>query len=163
MLRMGELFHISLDELVKETAEETSEEPADPAVSSSQPPQNAAVSQSLQLPLRKIVGIALLSIACVLLLLLTFQLGPLYALLFSAPFLLCGGICLLVKNHPCLWCFWSVYLLLLACLRPATGIRLWWVFLPVAVSRRHGNAGPHCMGGGSGPCGSDFFNPPSIA
>ena len=47
---------------------------------------------------------------------------------FSAPLFTCAVICLIVGKHTALWCCWSVYVLIYAYLRNATGIRFWWIF-----------------------------------
>ncbi len=121
LLRLSEIFGITLDELVKGTAEDQGEQKTESAP--------AAVSAPAGIPLRKIVGVLLLAIGALVLVLLT-VLGGLFAgLLFGSPFLICGVICLVCEKHPGLWCAWAVLVLVDLYLRYATGIHWSSIFL----------------------------------
>ncbi len=123
LVKMCEVFHISLDELVRKTKPEEAK--------SEQQNTHSPVQEILfpaQNPARKIIAIVFLSVAAGLFLLFCILTGPISALIFSSPFLLLGTIYLLIKRHTAFWCFLSIYVLLYAYLRYATGIRFWWVF-----------------------------------
>jgi len=117
--RMCEVFNVSLDELVLgEMKEDSNNETQD---------FDVQIRKS-NLPIRKIVGIILLSIGFVALLLFSLLISPLDALIFISPLIICGSICLIIKNHVVLWCCWALYLVIYVYLRYATGIRFWWIF-----------------------------------
>ena len=53
-------------------------------------------------------------------------LGPGNAALLSSPLWVCGGLCLICRRHPALWCAWAGYAIVYGYLRVCTGIRFWW-------------------------------------
>ncbi len=110
LVQMGELFGVSLDELVKGEAARkpaTGESPA-PAV-----PEHSH---------RKIIGTILLCFgAMVSLLFLSWGVG-LFSLLYASPFLACGILCLTLRRRVGLWCAWSAWLCVELYLRWATGL-----------------------------------------
>lgn len=114
LVKLSALFGVTLDELV---TGERPESPASPAA----PPQQIAVERG-GMPVRQVVGIALLCLGFAVALLLTVMGGLLTGLLLSSPFWICGTICLLVKKHTGLWCLWAVFLLVDFYLRYATGL-----------------------------------------
>lgn len=120
LVRMSEVFHISLDELIRGAGPEET--------AGSQPPGAGAQLRTAGLPARKTVGLILLGLGLIVCLLLAFSTGPLFALILGSPFLVSAAICLLVGKHTALWCLWALYGMVYAYLRCATGIRFWWVF-----------------------------------
>ena len=114
LVRMSEVFHVSLDELVRgETPESTSSSTAQDVG----PPVGKT-----GLATRKIVGLVLIVISVILIV------TPGFAFVFAFPLLICAVICLIISKHTALWCGWAVYLPTYAYLRFATGIRFWWAF-----------------------------------
>lgn len=103
LMKIAELFGISLDELVgKESAAQSGIPQSDPA------PKSAGTAQ-------KVTGIILVCFGG-LILLMALQATNLSALrsclLLAAPFFLCGTIFLKVKHHPGFWCLFALYLLI---------------------------------------------------
>ena len=118
LIQLSELFHITLDELVKGESipeKETEEEPE-------------TVIQATQVIVqktsntRKIIGTILCCFSALIWLLFTLLGGFLEGLIFGSPFLLCGAICLLFKKNTGLWCAWAIFLTVTLFLRFATGI-----------------------------------------
>lgn len=108
LVKMAELFGITLDELV---TGERKEEPASP------PPRDIpATEQPVKrgLTVQQIIGIVLLGFGGLCLIVFTvagiFTGSYLLGLLISLPLLLCGLICLLCKKNIGLKCAWAVYL-----------------------------------------------------
>ena len=122
LVKMSEVFNISLDELIRgekgEKVQEVKCEIQSPAISA---PQNG-------LPPRKIVGLFILGFGLIVFLFLSLLGDLLSALFLSSPLFVCALICLTVNKHTVLWCGWALYGLIYAYLRYATGIRLWWIF-----------------------------------
>lgn len=117
LLRLSEIFEISLDELVRgESAPSAEPAPVQPAPAGKQEP-----------PLRQTVGIVLLAAGLVTGVVLFLLSSDPFALLCGAPLAFCGLICLAAKRHPALLCFWAFYGIIYAYIRFATGIRWWWV------------------------------------
>ena len=127
LVKMCEVFGISLDQLVR-----GEEEPAAPKPGEELPPTSTQAAPSAgSVTVRTVVGLMLLFLGMlVVLLCVLFRGAPLSGLILSSPFLLCGAVCLLCKRHPALVCGWIVWGLATAYLRYGTGIRFWWVFYP---------------------------------
>ena len=121
LLKMSEIFDISLDSLIKGT-EETEQQ-----VKKS--PTDAEVIFREKSQTQKIVGAILLSVGLLAFLILTALGGLLGGLLFSSPFITCGIICLVFKKRVLLWCAWDVFFLIDAYITYATGISRGSVFL----------------------------------
>ena len=119
LVRMSEVFNISLDELVKGSK---------PEEIRIEPQNTDRYVQKSRLATRKIVGFILLGIGIIAFLLLSLLVEPLFALILTSPLLTCAVICLIVGKHTTLWCFWALYVLIYSYLRYATGIRFWWIF-----------------------------------
>ena len=104
LVKMSELFGITLDELVHGRAPE--------APSSTQPiPAEYKPSFSAH----RIIGIVLLCFSVLFFLMLFFSAGLsalLSCLLLSVPFFTCGIICLKARKHIGLYCFFALYLFL---------------------------------------------------
>lgn len=129
IIRMSELFGVTVDELVKDNAQ-PKEEKAPPAPA----PSVVQVIEKNRFEKREIAGIILLSLgglAFLLLLLLT-GLGCIYAL----PVLLCGVVCFVCKKDAGFYCAWFVYLLVTGFLSFATAVSSWRVI-------RHTLHGPY--------------------
>ena len=112
LVRLAELFEVSLDELVTGKKSPVSEPVPAPI-----PAKAPRV-----FPVRYAVGIALLCLAGLAVILCAVLGGLLEGLVLALPFLICGVICLAVKRHPGLWCGWTVYLLVGGWLFYATGL-----------------------------------------
>lgn len=113
LVRMSEVFQVSLDELVR--GEETE------AIGGSTAQDTGRPVDKTSLATRKIVGFVFLGLSVLLIVM------PGFAGIFSVPLLLCAVICLIISKHTALWCGWAVYLPTYVYLRYATGIRFWWV------------------------------------
>ena len=125
LLRLSELFHITLDELVKgpdgsvETPPPAPEPPA--AEAPAQDPE-AELLRTLDRGVNRTVGWVLLGFGALLTLLLAMLGDGLAGLLLASPLFLCGVICLTAKRRTGLWCAWACGLLGLVWLRATTGI-----------------------------------------
>ena len=117
LIKLSELFGISLDTLVKGS------EPIPQAEPTHQPePQVIYVERTENAtPPRKIAGFALFGLAILVILLCSILGGLLAGLLFSLPFWVCGCICFLFKKRVALWCSWSLFILADTFLHFATG------------------------------------------
>ena len=124
LIQLSEVFHITLDELVKgdTTPEHETSENSEPEYKGA-PPQPVQVEIQKSSNTQKIVGIILLCFGALVLLLLTVLGGVLSGLLFSSPFILCGIVCLVFKRNAGLWCAWALLFAVNIYLRYATGIR----------------------------------------
>jgi len=109
LVRMSEIFGISLDELVKGEAAAMEQEK-----NVVYPPQNNTDK-------RKIIGTILLCTSAVIFLLTTVLFGVWGGLIFASPFLICGIICFIFKKNIGLWCGWAVYFCVDLYLQIATG------------------------------------------
>ncbi len=132
IIRMSEIFGVTVDELVKENAQPKAEEPQQEPV-----PTVVQVIQKPRFEKREIAGIILLSLgglAFLLLLLLT-GLGCIYAL----PVLLCGAVCFVCKKDTAFYCTWLVYLLVTGFLSFATAVSSWRVIRYTLQGPYNGN------------------------
>ena len=121
LLKLSELFGVTLDELVRgEDAPKTeTAAPAAQAVPASFTPQTSSEQEKRH----TIAGTILLCIGAVLLLTCLILAGDLLAgLIYGLPFFLCGIICFTVKHRTGLWCGWAVYTCIDFYLRFATGL-----------------------------------------
>ena len=105
LMKMSELFGISLDVLVHGEDSVSPQPPAD--FTQLQKTPSAPVENAL--PPRKIAGIILFCMAFLTELVCTALGGMLEGLIFASPFVLCGLICFLFKKHVGLWCAWTVF------------------------------------------------------
>ena len=117
LIKLSELFGISLDTLVKGS------EPIPQAEPTHQPePQVIYVERTGNAtPPRKVAGYALFGLAIMVVLLCTILGGMLAGVLFSLPFWVCGSLCFLFKKRIGLWCSWSVFFMVDVFLHFATG------------------------------------------
>lgn len=128
LLKLSELFGVTLDELVR-GEEVPKTETALPAA------QTAPVSFAPQATperekRRTIAGTVLLCTGAVILVFCLLLTGNLLSgLLFASPFLICGIICFAVKRRVGLCCGWAVYLCIDLYLRFATGLSWTTIFM----------------------------------
>lgn len=114
IIKMSELFGISIDELIKgEPPEEIRREEL-----KSEPSQ---VLRNPPMPTRKIAGLMLFGMAFITSLVL-FAIGGIQGLLFGIPFLIFGLISFFCEKYTLLKCLWALYLMLTLFLRMAMGI-----------------------------------------
>ena len=121
LLKLSELFDVTLDELVRgEDVPKTEPVPA--------PFTPQATPEREKRP--TIAGTALLCTGAVILVLWLLLTGDLLTgLMFALPFLICGIIFLAVKRHTGLYCGWAVYLCVDLYLRCATGLSWMAIFV----------------------------------
>ena len=121
LLKLSELFGVTLDELVRgeDAPKAETAAPAAQAVPASFTPQTSSEQEKRH----TIVGTILMCIGAVLLLTCLILAGDLLAgLIYGSPFFLCGIICFTVKYRTGLWCGWAAYLCIDLYLRFATGL-----------------------------------------
>ena len=140
LLRLSELFHITLDELVKGPggSVETPPPAPEPSAAKEDAPwqPEAELLRALDRGVNRTVGWVLLGFGALLTLLLAMLGDGLAGLLLASPLFLCGVICLTAKRRAGLWCAWACGLLGLVWLRATTGIRWTDIFCaPSAVFR----------------------------
>ena len=119
LIKLSELFGISLDTLVKGREPATEAAPVPPP----EPEPRVIYVERAEpvIPRRKIAGYALFGLAILVVLLCTILGGMLAGVLFSLPFWVCGSICFLFKKRVGLWCSWSVFFMVDVFLHFATG------------------------------------------
>ena len=115
LVKMCDLFGVSLDELVrgvkKEETLESAEQPEpqpEPPVSPEWTEPEVHRTEPVKPP-HQLAGIILLCTGAVITFLLTLMGSFLGGLLYASPFLLCGLICLKCRRHVGLKCAWAVY------------------------------------------------------
>ncbi len=101
LLKMSELFSVSLDELVKGEKTEKAESNA---------PEKEIVPVIIKqsLPMRKTAGLILFLMAFITAIVF-FTMGGFPAMLYGLPFAVCGIICYFSEKHPGLKCLWFLY------------------------------------------------------
>lgn len=126
LIRLSELFGVTLDALVRGEQAETQTENAAHAA----PPQSAPTSPAPAVShTHTVAGVILLCFGAAVFLLLLLLGGGLASLFYAAPFLLCALVCFTAKRHVGLWCGWAVFISLDLYLRYATGLSWSQVFL----------------------------------
>ena len=126
LLRLSELFGVTLDALVRGEQAEIQTETAAHAA----PPQSAPTSPAPAVShTHTVAGVILLCFGAAVFLLLLLLGGGLASLFYAAPFLLCALVCFTAKRHVGLWCGWAVFISLDLYLRYATGLSWSQVFL----------------------------------
>lgn len=128
LLKLSELFGVTLDELVRgeDAPKAETAAPAAQAVPASFTPQTSSEQEKRH----TIAGTILMCIGAVLLLTCLILAGDLLAgLIYGLPFFLCGIICFTVKYRTGLWCGWAAYLCIDLYLRFATGLSWTTVFM----------------------------------
>ena len=128
LLKLSELFGVTLDELVRgeEVPKTETAMPTAQTVPASFAPQAAPGREKHH----TIAGTVLLCTGAVILIFCLLLAGDLLAgLLFASPFLICGIICFAVKRRVGLCCGWAVYLCIDLYLRFATGLSWTTIFM----------------------------------
>lgn len=115
LIRLSEIFEVSLDELVK-GEEKTKEVPPTEART------EVVYVKQKGFPPRKIAGTILFCMAFLVTILLLVAGGGLAGLIFATPFIVCGIICFACDKNVGLWCVWAVYFLFDIFMSFATGI-----------------------------------------
>ena len=103
LIRLSEIFEVSLDELVK--GEEKSKD-VPPEVRT-----EVVYVKQKGFPPRKIAGTILFCMAFLVTILLMVAGGGLAGLIFATPFIVCGIICFTCDKNVGLWCTWAAYFL----------------------------------------------------
>ncbi len=120
IVKLSEVFEVSLDELVKgENASRTSETAVlqEANTTAKQEVKSGYNNGKASLPGRKIAGIILFCMAFLMMLFLTVASRAVGAgIVYASPFWLCGILCFVLKRNVGLWCGWAVYVLLDTCL-----------------------------------------------
>ena len=109
LLRLSELFHISLDELVKGsdgTVETPSPAPEEPAGESGEDPEDELL-ETLSRGVNRTIGWVALGFGALVAIVVAIAGGGLAGLLYAAPLFLCGVIYLVVKRRAGLCCAWA--------------------------------------------------------
>ena len=114
IIRLSEIFEVSLDELVK-----GEEAPRRTETVNNIPQENV---REVGFPPRKIAGIILLCMAFLVVMFFLVAGGGLAGLIFALPFLTCGILCFALKKNVGLWCAWDLYVLFDLYMSYATGI-----------------------------------------
>lgn len=123
LVKLSELFEVSLDELVLDKAPVIPEE----KVIYVEKRENGSA--------RKIAGVILLCFGAMVWLLLTLLGGVMEGFVLALPFAAFGLICLFVKKNTGLWCMWVLYGFVDLYLRLATGVHWQYVFIPFAYAQ----------------------------
>ncbi len=132
LLRLAELFGVTLDELVK--GESAQGAAADRACAETAAPTEAAGAYTAAAPAarretRQIAGIILLCFGALIGVLIALLGGTLAGFLLALPLFVCGTICLTVRRRTGLCCAWALYLFVELYLRYATGLSWTTIFL----------------------------------
>ena len=115
IIKLSEIFGITIDELVKSEEVSFFENPKTSSV---------IIKKESNFPPRKIFGTVLLSLSVVIMFIcaaIGVIEGALAGILFSSPLILCGIICFVFRKNIGLWCGWAVFFCVDMYLRIATG------------------------------------------
>ncbi len=112
LIKLGEIFGVSLDELVK----------GEPHIMKPAPVEENKKTEG-GFPPRKIAGTILLCMGFLVILFFFVMGAALGGLIFASPFLVCGIICFAFKKNVGLWCAWAVFCLVDIYMIFATGIQ----------------------------------------
>ena len=129
LLRLAELFGVTLDELVK--GESAHSEASDKGSAESAAPMEAKEAYTaVPAPreTRKVVGTILLCFGALIGILLMLFAGTLVGFLLALPLFVCGTICLTARRRTGLWCAWALYIGFALYMRYATGLVAWNIF-----------------------------------
>lgn len=131
LLRLAELFGVTLDELVK--GESAHSEATDKECAGAAAPAEAAGAYTAAAPAarretRQIVGTILLCFGALIGILIMLFAGTLAGFILALPLFVCGIICLTVRRHAGLWCAWALYIGFALYMRYATGLVAWNIF-----------------------------------
>ena len=123
LVRLSEIFGISLDELVLDKKQNEPVQEPEPKV--------IYVERVEHRSTKKTAGVVLLCFAGLIWLLIALLGDAISGLILAAPFVGCGFICMFVKKNTGLWCFWVVYLFIEIYLRFATGVNWQFILSPL--------------------------------
>ncbi len=127
LIKMAEVFGISLDTLVGNTAEKT-QKAAAPESSTPKLLADPPISSGI------IPGFILLFIATALCMLIALQSTLLSGVLYAAPLFICSAICFILKRRKALWCCWVFLFSAVTWCFHGTGLGLiafWQIFNPM--------------------------------
>lgn len=122
LIKLSQLFGVTLDELVLDKTPEETPPPPEPKVI-------YVERQAPQSP-KKTAGVVLLCFAALIWLMVSLLGDVLTGLVLALPFLACSLICLFVRKNVGLWCLWVVYAFADLYLRFATGVNVSFVMNP---------------------------------
>ena len=121
LLRLAELFGVTLDELVKG-------ESAQPEAARGESPDKesagayTAAAPAARRETRQIVGTILLCFGALIGILIMLFAGTLAGFILALPLFVCGTICLTVRRRTGLWCAWALYVCFALYMRFAAGV-----------------------------------------
>ena len=124
LVRLAELFGVTLDELVKgetqppQETENVRRADAETDTVSAWP----AAETGTQWSMRKIIGTILLCFGVLIGVVIALFGGMLGGFLLALPLFVCGAICLTVRRRTGLWCAWALYGCFALYMRFATGL-----------------------------------------
>lgn len=131
LLKLSEIFNVTLDALVKGEAPSPNEAQTPLAAPEMQP---VPVTIKTGLETRQFAGIILLCMAFIVVLVCTIMGGLLAGILFASPFLVCGLICMFIKEHVGIYCGWAINIMVIIYLQLATGSNYAMVLNPYVYS-----------------------------
>ena len=126
LIKLSQVFGITLDELVLDKEPEAAPSPPEPKV--------IYVEKQDSHSGRKTGGVVLLCFSALVWLLVSLLGDVLAGLVLASPFLACGLICLFVRRNVGLWCLWVVYAFADLYMRFATGISWQFAFWRIGYS-----------------------------
>lgn len=121
LLKLSEIFGVTLDELVKGAPPESNFESAS-AQSAPEPPNPIPVTIQTRLLPKQITGIILLCMTFLIVLACSISGYFLAGVIYCIPFLVCGLICMFIEKRTGVWCGWFLVILLEFFTRFATGV-----------------------------------------
>lgn len=123
IVKLSEVFEVSLDELVKgENASQhwenalLQEENGTLKTEIKSGYNNVQASTQTSFPGRKIAGIILFCMAFLVIMFFLVLGGFISGVIYASPFWICGILCFALKRNVGLWCAWTVYALFDTCL-----------------------------------------------
>ena len=119
LMKMGEVFNVSLDELVYGKKEKGDIEKQDKII----------VEKLVKYETRKIVGLGLIGLGILIIILLLVFGFFMEGIVLASPFIIIGLISFLIKRYTGLYIGWTIYIILYAYFRYTTGIRFHWPFI----------------------------------
>ena len=138
LLRLAELFGVTLDELVK--GESAHSEASDRGSEGAAPTEAAgaytAAAPAARRETRQIVGTILLCFGALIGILIMLFAGTLAGFILALPLFVCGAICLTVRRRTGLWCAWALYIGFALYMRYATGLVAWNIFRTISWTIR---------------------------
>ncbi len=118
IIRMSELFGVTVDALVKENAQ-----PQRDDLKTEPVPTVVQIEQKTRFEKRELAGILLLCFGGLGFLLLLVLTG--WGCIYTLPLLACGAVCMVCKKNAAFYCAWLMYLLVTGFLSFATAVSSW--------------------------------------